>query len=485
MPNTLAFMVIGASPLLIVFLFSAFDRSKALILSVIITYLFLPSKTVIDFPGLPGLDKYTLVGITLFLLYLLNFGRNSTHFKESKKSLPKIGIVISLLLIIYIFSPLFTVFANQSPVFNGTFEIRGLSTYDALSGIFQNLSQIAVFLFARKILFDENEHIRIIQYLFYFGIIYCFLIAFEIRMSPQLHTWIYGFFPHDFAQMMRAGGFRPVVFLGHALSATFFLFTAAAAALILTMEKQSTVDKRILIICLVLFVVVLFLSKTLSSISYFLIAAFFILAIPNKFRVLGCFCLAALVISYPILRTQDLIPTNTILNFAESISAARASSLSFRFQNEEMLLEHVREQFLFGWGFFGRNLIYNEWGGVATTFDGTWIVELSAFGMVGFVSLFGLLAAPLFVVIRLGKRLRDVPVATSGIAVIIAVTLLNLLPNSTLSPITWMLCGALLGYAQRELAGGYQAPRGPAVMGMPDNALKTSPEVSVRSRSKL
>ena len=28
----------------------------------------------------------------------------------------------------------------------------------------------------------------------------------EIRLSPQLNAWIYGFFPHEFQQTMRYGG---------------------------------------------------------------------------------------------------------------------------------------------------------------------------------------------------------------------------------------------------------------------------------------
>ena len=31
-------------------------------------------------------------------------------------------------------------------------------------------------------------------------------------MSPQLHYWFYGYYPSDFNQYMRDGGFRPMVF---------------------------------------------------------------------------------------------------------------------------------------------------------------------------------------------------------------------------------------------------------------------------------
>ena len=57
---------------------------------------------------------------------------------------------------------------------------------------------------------------------------------FEVRFSPQLNIWIYGFFQHDFQQMIRGGSFRPIVFLPHGLwVALFFLSTLVAAAALL------------------------------------------------------------------------------------------------------------------------------------------------------------------------------------------------------------------------------------------------------------
>ncbi|MCL4676893.1 MAG: hypothetical protein KJZ59_13005 [Pararhodobacter sp.] len=41
-----------------------------------------------------------------------------------------------------------------------------------------------------------------------------------------------------------------------------------------------------------------------------------------------------------------------------------------------------------------------------------------------------------------------VPVAVSTLALILAVNLVDLLPNATLIPMTWLIAGALLGYAE-------------------------------------
>jgi hypothetical protein len=61
------------------------------------------------------------------------------------------------------------------------------------------------------------------------GLVYSIPMLFEIRFSPQLHFWIYGYYSHDFIQSMRDGSYRPVVFMGHGLLTTFFLMTTCVA----------------------------------------------------------------------------------------------------------------------------------------------------------------------------------------------------------------------------------------------------------------
>ena len=62
------------------------------------------------------------------------------------------------------------------------------------------------------------------------GLIYVPFALLEVRISPQLHIWLYGFFPHDFKQMMRDGSFRPTVFMEHALTLAQFMAAATLAA---------------------------------------------------------------------------------------------------------------------------------------------------------------------------------------------------------------------------------------------------------------
>jgi hypothetical protein len=160
-------------------------------------------------------------------------------------------------------------------------------------------------------------------------------------------------------------------------------------------------------------------------------------------------CLIAL--TYPMLRTADLVPIQTILGYARSVSADRAASLQTRLDNEDALLHRALERPWFGWGRFGRNRVYHGWQGRDSSItDGEWIITLGVFGLVGFFAQFGLLA---LTVVRAAAALKFAKVNwereyLAALALIIAINMIDLLPNSSISPWTWLLAGALLGRAE-------------------------------------
>lgn len=69
-------------------------------------------------------------------------------------------------------------------------------------------------------------------------------MLYEVRLSPQLHRIFYGYFPHSFAQQVRGGGFRPVVFLQHGLWVAFFamMMTVVTFALWCQNKQKSGID---------------------------------------------------------------------------------------------------------------------------------------------------------------------------------------------------------------------------------------------------
>ena len=76
---------------------------------------------------------------------------------------------------------------------------------------------IVPFLLGMRVLGTVEAQAEFLRVLVVAACAYALLALFEVRMSPQLSNWVYGFFPHSFAQHIRSGGFRPVVFLPHGL----------------------------------------------------------------------------------------------------------------------------------------------------------------------------------------------------------------------------------------------------------------------------
>ena len=98
----------------------------------------------------------------------------------------------------------------------------------------------------------------------------------------------------------------------------------------------------------------------------------------------------------------------------------------------------------FGWGGWGRSRIIDEYGRDISLTDGHWIIALGQGGWTCYISEFGLLAmAP--ILLMLNGRKYKISMETSILSIILVGNLIDLIPNAGLTPITWMMAGALWG----------------------------------------
>jgi hypothetical protein len=153
---------------------------------------------------------------------------------------------------------------------------------------------------------------------------------------------------------------------------------------------------------------------------------------------------AVTVLLYPMLRGGGFVPVDKIVSFAHSVDRIRGLSLQYRLNNEDILLEKANERPLFGWGGWGRGRVYNEKGKDISTTDGRWIITIGETGWFGYLARFGLLTLPI-ILLTLRKRKYEVTLATSGLCLVLAGNLIDLIPNATSTPLTWLMAGALLG----------------------------------------
>ncbi len=92
----------------------------------------------------------------------------------------------------------------------------------------------------------------------------------------------------------------------------------------------------------------------------------------------------------------------------------------------------------------------DESGNDVSVTDGRWIITMGQFGFIGFLAEFGLLALS---IVRAASALKYTEtmqdeVFLAALALIVAINMIDLLPNSSISPWTWLLAGALLGRAE-------------------------------------
>src|SRR5262249_38567402 len=355
-----------------------------------------------------------------------------------------------VLVLILLLSPFITSELNSDPVRIGQIVLPGIGQYDALSAVVSQLIFFLPFILGRQVLRSSADNENILRILALAGLAYSLPMLFEIRMSPQLHTWVYGYFPHQFSQQIRDGGFRPVVFLGHGLLVAFFAMTAAVAAASLW-RTQTRILRLAPAGGTADFSVVLGLCKTLGALAYGVFLVPLVRWAKPHLQVRVAAVLVIIVLAYPTLRATDLFPTKIMVDAISAMDTDRAASLKTRFDQEDQLFERASKRIWFGWGRWGRSRVYDpETGQDVSVTDGHWIITMGTFGLIGFLAEFGLLVLPVFraaLALKFAESTHE-RIFLAALTIIVAVNSVDLLPNSSINPWTWLLAGALLGRAE-------------------------------------
>ena len=425
-----------AWPAVCLILFVLRPVEEAAIWSLLGGYLLLPSATRVDIALLPSLDKFSIPAITTFLL---------CWAKGSQVPPPKRSALIYCLALAFILSPMLTSIGNSYELQIGDRSVRGFYPLDGLKFAGRNLFTLAPFFVGMRFLSSDHGRALLLKSVPTAALFYSLPMLFEVRMSPQLHGWVYGFFPHSFLQQVRWGGFRPVVFLSHGLEVALFASLALIAAVAGIRARWYILRVPASAVSAYL-AVILLLCKSLASIVYTLIVApLVLLTSPKTWVRISCVILLV-VCAYPMLRNYEIIPVHGIAAAANSISPDRSASFQTRVDNEDKLLAKANQKLLFGWGAWGRNRVYNAYGDDVSTTDGEWILQFGQFGWFGYLSLFGLLASS---VMRARTAVRG-PVSRStivlgGLSLVLAVNVVDLIPNADLLPFTYVMAGSLAG----------------------------------------
>ncbi len=450
MPNILAFCAVFSWPIVATIAFRRLPLAAGISAALLGGFLLLPTRTAVDLPMLPSFDKNVSAILAALLLVLLS--RDTPARQNGIDALPGWipgSIWVRLCLASAVGGSMVTAVLNSDPLIYGSQVLPGLSLYDGCAAILSLSILFLPFIIGRKYLASSLAHRHFLLVLIVAAVLYAIPTLYEIRMSPQLNRDIYGFFPASFLQHLRGDGFRPIVFLNHGLVLSLTLSLATLAALA---SARHIPERRSLLVLLAAFLfVTLILSKSLGALAITLLFAPVILLFPTRGQLLVAAGIAVVILAYPALRAQGVLPVDRIVELAEQIDVERAGSLQFRLEQEEALLAKAESRPVFGWGGWGRARLYDSSGKDISVSDGTWVILFGQGGWVLYLSVLSLLCFPVLQLSIQARRLEPDGV-TAALAVLLAANLVDLLPNSSLIALTWTIAGALTGRLEWERA---------------------------------
>lgn len=464
MPNGLAYLMLAIWPFVCLYLFRRLKLERALVWSILGGYLLLPPLAEFNLPLVPGMDKVTIPNVTVLLILMFAMKERVNLWPESRLAQ---WLVVGLILCAIPTTLtngdpiIFEILRDADPILFQVDALPGQTVRDIGSVLIGQVLMIVPFLLARQFLSSEDGLREILLALMVGGLIYSIPSLIEIRLSPQINTWVYGFFQHSFAQTMRGGGFRPIVFLPHSLWLALFVFCALVATAALARVADAPDKKRMYLFVAYIFML-LILCKSAASIMYGIVLTPLVLFASSRSLIRVSMVFAVIAVVYPMLRKFELVPIWELVDYAGAYSADRAHSLGFRFYNEENLLARAAEKPWFGWGGWGRSLIRDPETGVITSIpDGRWIIVFGTFGWLGYICEFGLLALPLVLMWWFIRKHADVPLSpyVAPLCLILGVTMIDMLLNATLTPMTWLCAGAVLGHAEKCMPRHARPPR--------------------------
>ncbi|AFY77846.1 MAG: O-antigen ligase domain-containing protein [Hydrococcus sp. C42_A2020_068] len=438
---------------IVLFFFVRFPPRTAIIVSFIGGLLFLPQKAGFKLPLIPDYQGALATCYAILLgIFLFDFGRLRA-FKPAWVDLP---------MLLWCICPAFSSLLN------------GLGAYDAVN---ETLGRSAAWglpyfigrLYLGNLAGLKELAINIVKG----GLLYVPLCLYEIRMSPQLHNTIYGYYAHGsgVSQAIRQGGWRPMVFMEHGLVVALWMMTVTLIAIWLwKAEQPKTIWEIPLHYAVIAFIATFVLLKSSGALLFLMFGMTVLFVakwgrtnLPLLFLILGiCF--------YLYLAVSGSFDGDRIVSLASQLfSPERAQSLQFRFDNEELLRAKAMERMVFGWGGWGRSRVLEEnWEGdmvdISVT-DSLWIIAFGVNGLVGLVSLTASMLVPVICFGWFGYPVKTwfnpkvAPAAALGVALVLY--MVNCLINGHFLPIYPMISGGLSGLAlskkDKSVASGSRA----------------------------
>lgn len=435
------FVYIGIAP---IFIYLS-NGIRGIVLTVAAGWLTLSPIVGINIPGLPKLTKDFAVSYAIAIGTLAFKGSYLSRFRFS---------ILDFFVILAVITPFLSAVLN------------GLGAWDGCSEMYGRFFIWGVPYFAGRCFVHNLDDVNSCAVgILIAGLIAVPLCLIEIRLSPQLHRWVYGTHAAPFHMAKRLGGYRPTLMFRHGIEVGTWLACSGIIGVWLALISPKARLFRISIVYhAVALVLTNILSRSLGSIMLLtaacasgFVARFF------QFKLIMILLVIA-VPSYITVRITDIwSPEGVVDLIAEYIDADRAVSLSARIYQEGEIGAKARQRFLFGWGGHNRFRVFDEYGEGTTAVDPLWLITFGKYGLSGIIGIYGMLcASSIIIVFRTPCRLLFHKNMAGPVGLILAmfIATTDSLQNAFFSPLMVIAAGALTTTAI-SLHGWLPSPNGP------------------------
>ncbi|WP_013321991.1 hypothetical protein [Gloeothece verrucosa] len=422
------------------YLFTRFSPRTAVIMSFIGGLLFLPQSAGFKLPLIPDYQGMVATCYGIILGVIIYDIKTLARFQFQWIDLP---------MLVWCICPMFSSLSND------------LGAYDGFNATLTQTTEWGLpYLLGRLYLNNLAGLKELAMNIIKGGLLYVPLCWFEFRFSPQLHRIVYGYHPHQFGQSVRLGGYRPVVFMRHGLMVALWMMLVTLVIFWLWKAKAIQKIWRIPINWLVGIMLLTFiLLRSSGAYIYFLYALIILFAAKWLRTNLPLLLLMAGICYYLFINISGQFNGDELVSWAANFNQDRASSLEFRFKNEELLIAKARQRMIFGWGGWGRNRVYTEnWQGEledTSVTDSLWIIIFGTQGIVGIASFTTMMLLPVLRFCIWGYPCRTwfnpkiAPAAALavGLPLFVVDCLLNAMPL----PVFPLICGGLSGLSFKPI----------------------------------
>jgi hypothetical protein len=413
----------------VLYIFSRYPAQRAMVISFVVAWLFLP-QAVITLPSVPDWTKMSATCYSVMIATFIHDSSRITSFKPSWIDIP---------MALWCVSPFFASVTND------------LGAYDGFSASLDQAMTWGMPYFLGRIYLCNFEGMRKLAVAtFVGGLVYIPLCLYEARMFTSLHQQIYGFITFDFGQALRMGGYRPSVFMTHGLAVGVWMMTAALMGIVLWRCKVMTKLWNVKISVWVWILLVVFVLIRSTGAYNLLAFALIILFMAKWLRTsILVWVFVALIGVYLNLGVSGNFPRQEIISaMSQVFDQDRIQSLEFRFLNEEILGERARLRSTFGWGGFGRNRVFDEYGKDISVTDSLWVIVFGTAGVFGLTSLMTALLLPVIAFcVRFPARLWSNAIVAPAAALNVGLLMyaLDCVLNAMINPVYALICGGIAG----------------------------------------